>query len=274
MAMRRASISITQQTSRRFPTSGPSQPSSSCRLLKPRFKSTIGVKNPPTTTTTTTATANAATKTKQTSDSSVPMAHVTGAMIGGIATVALTATLVEKSTASSIPPFDPTQERFDSSTFLGRFCKMTLACDPKLLLYSEEQTRSSRAMVENYKSLLTTQLPTNMTFEEMNHALWEAHRISTASLHPDTQSLIPAPFRMSGYVPFNGPICVAMVASTSTPAILFWSWVNQSQNALVNYFNRNAGAGEMSNGTMMKSYSIAVGSALTVAFGLATAIQK
>ena len=45
---------------------------------------------------------------------------------------------------------------------------------------------------------------------------------------------------MSGYVPFNGPICVAMVASKTTPAILFWSWVNQSQNALVNYFNRNA----------------------------------
>ena len=78
---------------------------------------------------------------------------------------------------------------------------------------------------------------------------------------------------MSGYVAFNGPICVAMVASTSTPALLFWSWVNQSQNALVNYYNRNA-ASEMSNETLLKSYTVAVTSALSVAFGLATVIQK
>jgi hypothetical protein len=78
---------------------------------------------------------------------------------------------------------------------------------------------------------------------------------------------------MSGYVMYNGPICVAMVASQSTLPLLFWSWVNQSQNALVNYFNRNASS-PMSNETLMKSYAAAVGSALTVAFGLATFIQK
>jgi hypothetical protein len=78
---------------------------------------------------------------------------------------------------------------------------------------------------------------------------------------------------MSGYVPYNGPICVAMVASQSTPALLFWAWVNQSQNALVNYFNRNASS-PMSNETLATSYAVAVGSALLVAFGLATAIQR
>lgn len=75
------------------------------------------------------------------------------------------------------------------------------------------------------------------------------------------------------YVPYNGPICVAMVASQSTSALLFWSWVNQSQNALVNYFNRNASS-PMTNEMLFKSYAAAVSSALLVAFGLATAIQK
>jgi hypothetical protein len=74
-------------------------------------------------------------------------------------------------------------------------------------------------------------------------------------------------------VPFNGPICVAMVASQSTIALLFFSWLNQSQNALVNYYNRNASS-PMSNETLAKSYAAAVGSALAVAFGLATLIQK
>jgi hypothetical protein len=103
--------------------------------------------------------------------------------------------------------------------------------------------------------------------------LWEAKRISEAALHPDTGEEIPRPFRMSGYVPFNGPVAVAMVASTSTVPLLFWSWVNQSQNALVNYFNRNASS-PMTNETLAISYGAAVGSALVVAFGLATAIQK
>ena len=78
---------------------------------------------------------------------------------------------------------------------------------------------------------------------------------------------------MSGYVPFNGPVCVAMVASQSTSALLFWSWANQSQNALVNFYNRNASS-EMTNQTLLKSYSAAVGSALAVALGLATFIQR
>jgi len=109
--------------------------------------------------------------------------------------------------------------------------------------------------------------------DNIHHALWESKRIVDAALHPDTGETVPAPFRMSGYVPFNGPICVAMVVSSSTPALLFWNWVNQSQNALVNYFNRNASS-TLSNETLAKSYAAAVGSSLAVAFGLATLIQK
>jgi len=109
--------------------------------------------------------------------------------------------------------------------------------------------------------------------QSVHRSLWESQRIATAAIHPDTDQTIPHPFRMSGYVPFNGPICVAMVASTSTPALLFWSWVNQSQNALINYFNRNAST-EMDSATILKSYATAVGAALSVAFGLATFIQK
>jgi len=107
----------------------------------------------------------------------------------------------------------------------------------------------------------------------MNRTLWEAKRIVDAAVHPDTNEIIPLPFRMSGYVAFNGPVCVAMLASQSTVPLLFWAWINQSQNALVNYYNRNASS-PMSNETLLKSYGAAVGSALVVAFGLATIIQR
>jgi len=64
-----------------------------------------------------------------------------------------------------------------------------------------------------------------------------------------------------------------MVAmSSSTAALLFWSWVNQSQNALVNYYNRNA-CSKVSTETLPFSYFAAVGSALAVVFGLCSFIQ-
>ncbi len=211
-----------------------------------------------------------------TAQSSVPLLNTAIAATAGIATVSVAAAIVESSTAGDVPPFDPSGERFDQSTFLGRFSKMILACDPRLLTYTEEETRRAKEMINDYENLIKsvpTDSSTGMNEQDIHHALWEAQRISSASLHPDTGDVIPAPFRMSGYVPFNGPICVAMVASTSTPALLFWSWVNQSQNALVNYYNRNASS-EMDNATLMKSYSAAVCSALAVAFGLATGIQR
>lgn len=242
-----------------------------------RFESsaaTSKVKPATNNTTSTSTTGTSSSSSSSTSQSeAAPLSQTVIAAIAGITTVSLAATIIEKTTSSSIPPFHPSNDRFDQSTFSGRFCKMILACDPKLLTYFNAETKRCQEMVNNYNSLLNESLPDNMTRDEMNHALWEALRISSSSLHPDTGDSIPQPFRMSGYVPCNGPVCVAMVASTSTPTLLLWSWVNQSQNALVNYFNRNASS-EMDNATLLKSYSAAVISALSVAFGLATVIQK
>jgi hypothetical protein len=64
-----------------------------------------------------------------------------------------------------------------------------------------------------------------------------------------------------------------MMVSKSTAGLLFWSFVNQSQNALVNYFNRNASA-PMSNETLAISYTAAVSVALGVAFGVSTLIRR
>mmetsp|Transcript_20797 Transcript_20797/g.37778 ORF Transcript_20797/g.37778 Transcript_20797/m.37778 type:complete len:397 (+) Transcript_20797:80-1270(+) len=197
-----------------------------------------------------------------TTSEGVPVGLALSAAGAGIATVAGVSAAVEYGSASSVPTFDPNGQRFSQKNFSGRFCKMLLACDPRLLLYSGEEVRHCQVMLKDYQN-----------FPGQDRALWEAKRISEAALHPDTGEEIPRPFRMSGYVPFNGPVAVAMVASTSTVPLLFWSWVNQSQNALVNYFNRNASS-PMTNETLAISYGAAVGSALVVAFGLATAIQK
>jgi sideroflexin-5 len=196
--------------------------------------------------------------------------------VAGVAAVSLSAAVVESLTSSTVPAYDPKGQRYDQSTFGGRFSRMLLACDPRLLLYTQEQVLQAQRLLDKHSD--PTQQPhasdtNNKGVVNMDRALWEARRLVEAAIHPDTHEFIPRPFRMSGYVPYNGPICVAMVASPTTSALLFWSWVNQSQNALVNYYNRNASS-SMSNQTLAVSYGAAVGSALVVAFGLATAIQR
>mmetsp|Transcript_36899 Transcript_36899/g.66355 ORF Transcript_36899/g.66355 Transcript_36899/m.66355 type:complete len:434 (+) Transcript_36899:64-1365(+) len=206
------------------------------------------------------------------SSEGVPIGKTLVAMSLAIATISAGAVLAEKGTASMVPTFDPKQQRFDQSTFIGRLSKMLLACDPSLNLCSGEEVKRCKAMVDDYENQLKN-LPEGVSETEMSRKLWEAQRVVTAAIHPDSGETIPRPFRMSGYALFNGPICVAMVASQSTAALLVWSWINQSHNALINYYNRNASS-EMTNETFAKSYAAAVGSALAVAFGLATFIQK
>lgn len=158
----------------------------------------------------------------------VPILSSLVAALAGVGAVSAAASLVESATADSCLPYSEKGQRFDQDTFFGRFCKMKLACDPFLLLYTEEQVKEKQKLLDKAAEYKNDR--------SKDRELWEAKRIVDASVHPDTKEFIPRPFRMSGYVPYNGPICVAMVASTSTMPLLFWSWVNQSQNALVNYY--------------------------------------
>lgn len=160
--------------------------------------------------------------------SSVPIGASLLAALAGATVVSGGAAIVENATAGSCLPYSHNGQRFSQDEFSGRFCRMLLACDPRLLLYSEGQVRQAQELLERSHEYANDR--------GMDRTLWEARRIADAALHPDTKEVIPRPFRMSGYVPYNGPICVAMVASTSTMPLLFWSWVNQSQNALVNYY--------------------------------------
>ena len=182
-------------------------------------------------------------------------------LAGGLVVVSGAARLVD---ASSAPKFSMRGTQFDQATFGGRFKQMLSNMDPSTLLYSDADVRAAEQKIKDFEA----------GGSKLSDAeLWQARKIVSAAVHPDTKEIIPGPFRMAGYVPYNGPVCVWMMIASSTPSLLAANFVNQSQNALVNYFNRNASS-PSSNEVLAKSYATAVTTALTVAFGISQVIKR
>jgi len=183
-----------------------------------------------------------------------------GAVAAGIGTVVVGGNAIVSTYET--PKFSLTQKRFNLDSFSGRMAFMIYHTDPSTLIAREPELRSSQKALEDYRQ-------GNSSLSD--NELWHARKLVESALNDG--EIVPEPFRMAGYVPFNGPVCVGMIVAKSTPTLMFWNWVNQSQNALVNYFNRNASS-PMSNETMAMSYCGAVGAAMTVAYGLSTAVKR
>ena len=167
--------------------------------------------------------------------------------------------------AMSATPFSLTGERYDQSTYHGRFMRMLDICDPFMLLYPTQSVIEARSNLESFE-----RLGTNCGISDAE--LWRSRKLKESAVNPDSGDIIPLPFRMSGYVPFNGPVSVGLILAQRTHWILFWQWLNQSQNALVNYFNRNA-TSQVSDSTMVASYAGAVSSAMTIGYGLSRIVK-
>lgn len=166
----------------------------------------------------------------------------------------------------STTPFTLTGDRYDQSTYWGRMMKMLHICDPSMLLFSRNHINEAVGKLWHFEQFGNVEKITDAD-------LWHYRKLKESAVHPDTGEIIPLPFRMSGYVPFNGPVSVGLIMATRTPWILFWQWMNQSQNALVNYFNRNA-TSVASDSVVAASYAGAVTSAMSVGYGLSQVVKR
>uniref|UniRef100_A0A8D0BP40 Sidoreflexin n=1 Tax=Salvator merianae TaxID=96440 RepID=A0A8D0BP40_SALMN len=163
--------------------------------------------------------------------------------------------------AAIITRFNIDAPRWDQNTFIGRVKHFFNITDPRTLLVSERELDSAKVLVESCR---VGTVPPGTTQEH----LFYAKKLYDSAFHPDSGEKMNLIGRMSFQVPGGMAITGFMLQFYRTvPAVVFWQWVNQSFNAIVNYTNRNA-ASPITVKQIGVAYFTATSTALATAVGL------
>ncbi|XP_069699483.1 sideroflexin-3-like [Periplaneta americana] len=159
------------------------------------------------------------------------------------------------------------QPRWDQSTYLGRVKHFFILTDARNIFATPGQLDRAKKLVQDYRD----GAPMDKTTVD---ELWAAKYLYDSAFHPDTGEKLIVLGRMSSIAPANMILGAGMLTFRTRAAdVIFWQWLNQSINALVNYSNRS-GKDPISAKTLGVSYVCATSAAVGTALGVNSFVTK
>ncbi|XP_033207732.1 sideroflexin-2 [Belonocnema kinseyi] len=156
---------------------------------------------------------------------------------------------------------------WDLNTFMGRWRHFAWVTDFRTCMASENELQAAKQLCQDYRKC---EEPIGTSREQIIHA----KKLYESAFHPDSGDLQNVFGRMSFQVPGGMAITGAMLQFyRTTTAVVFWQWVNQSFNALVNYTNRNANS-PVSTTQLGLAYASATSAAMFTAIGCKSYLGK
>jgi tricarboxylate carrier len=167
----------------------------------------------------------------------------------------------------SVSKLDLDKPRFDDATLMGRFRNMMRITSPSTLLCTRQDLSTAKTLLAAYRDGSIAPTVTEAQ-------LWRAQQIRDSMEHPQTGQVIPAFARMSAFMPVNIILCYGLLLpQASVATTMFWQWLNQSYNLVVNHANRNA-TNAMSVSQMALAYGTAVTASCSIAVGLGQLVKR
>ncbi|KAG8221992.1 hypothetical protein J437_LFUL003372 [Ladona fulva] len=165
------------------------------------------------------------------------------------------------------PRIDIDQPLWSQDTFLGRLKHFFWVTDPRTAIRTNNELDEAKTLIEQYR---LGREPPGTTYDKLIYA----KKLYESAFHPDTGERQNVLGRMSFQVPGGMALTGCMLQFyRSAPAVVFWQWMNQSFNALVNYTNRNANS-PTTETQLAVAYGSATTSALVTALGLRKYLEK
>ncbi|XP_050460806.1 sideroflexin-1 [Cataglyphis hispanica] len=169
----------------------------------------------------------------------------------------------------NVQEIDIERPYWDQSTYRGRALHFLTVTNPLNVFASKQRLEHARDVVTKYRQGENLEKQ-GITADE----LWNCKYLYDSAYHPDTGEKMLLIGRMSAQVPMNMMITGCMMTFyKSTPAVIFWQWINQSFNAVVNYTNRS-GSSPIPTETLVRSYIGATGGAVITALTLNRLAQR
>ncbi|XP_013165625.1 PREDICTED: sideroflexin-1 isoform X1 [Papilio xuthus] len=163
---------------------------------------------------------------------------------------------------------DLDKPRYDQSTYTGRAKHFLRLTNPLNVFASDKDLDEAKKIVNEYRR--SRRMPSGYDADK----LWEKKYLYDSAFHPDTGEKMFVLGRMSAQAPMNTLITGGMITFyKTTPATVFWQWLNQTFNALVNYTNRSGDA-PISTTQLLASYCAACGGALSTALFLNSKVKN